>query len=614
MRKQIESRDEFRNRQRARYRRRVEGVKIYRAEQEKGIFDEGTDWLVAIYTRVSTGNPKQVSSIEMQRAYYLDFVERQPNMRLIDIYPEEGISGTSLKNRVQFNQMIKDCVDGKKGINLIVVKSISRFARSVEDFANVTRQLRELNPPIGVYFELEGLCTLNPDQKLNIDMLSTFAEYESAQKSAGTKRANKIKFANGNFTPQKFQGYDIDDDGGLIINEDEARTIKLIFYLYLSGYSTARIAEILMEFGRKTTGHSKKNPDNLKWSSSTVEYILQNEKYYGAYDAGKTWTKSYKDHISRPNTINPVTGKHFSDRYFLEDSHDAIISYDDYVAAQRLLSNAKYGRTILPEMKVIESGALRGFVSLNHRWAGFTVEDYMEASESVYSFKERDADEKPDEVNVKARDIDFRGYEVLRPQFLSRYKQPCFSMSDEKLWFTTECLRNLDNTQYAEILIEPFKGLIAIRPCERDNRNAIKWARLRKGKYVPAATSGLSFNAMLFDMFGWFSDYKRRLMGTNIQKGKDSFLIFDVNEAEIIRPVSLEDSREIIAYSDEWDGSFGEEYYSWQQSVPVQMANKVRLNASAEAKVYRNEDSLNVTEQAILKKSIEHLMQELKMA
>jgi hypothetical protein len=187
-------------------------------------------------------------------------------------------------------------------------------------------------------------------------------------------------------------------------------------------------------------------------------------------------------------------------------------------------------------------------------------------------------------------------------------------MTDERLWFTTECIRNLGNVQYVEILIEPFRGLIAIRPCEKDNRNAIKWARLRRGKYAPAATSGLSFNAMLFDMFGWLSDYKRRLIGTHIQKGKDSFIIFDVNEAEIIRPVSLENSREITEYSEEWEDAFGEDYYSWSQSAPIQMSNKIRPNAGAEAKVYRNEDSLNVTEQAILKKSIDHLMRELRTA
>jgi len=131
---------------------------------------------------------------------------------------------------------------------------------------------------------------------------------------------------------------------------------------------------------------------------------------------------------------------------------------------------------------------------------------------------------------------------------------------------------------------------------------------------VPAATSGLSFNAMLFDMFGWLSDYKRRLIGTHIQKGKDSVIIFDVNEAEVIRPVSLEDSEEIVTYPEEWEGTFGEDYYAWSQSTAVQMGNDARLNADAAAKVYRNEESLQVTEQINLKKNIDHLMQELRTA
>ena len=131
---------------------------------------------------------------------------------------------------------------------------------------------------------------------------------------------------------------------------------------------------------------------------------------------------------------------------------------------------------------------------------------------------------------------------------------------------------------------------------------------------MPAATSGLSFNAMLFDMFGWLSDYKRRLIGTHIQKGKDSVIIFDVNEAEVIRPVSLEDSEEIVTYPEEWEGTFGEDYYAWSQSTAVQMGNDARLNADAAAKVYRNEESLQVTEQINLKKNIDHLMQELRTA
>ena len=247
--------------------------------------------------------------------------------------------------------MIADCHAGK--IDLIVTKSVSRFARNVLDCIGQVRELAALHPPIGVFFETENIYTLNSNSEMSLSFISTLAQEESHTKSEIMNSSIEMRFKRGIFLTPPLLGYDQDEDGNLIINEEEAKTVRLIFFMYLYGYTCQEIADQLTTLGRKT----KKG--NTVWSHGSVLGILQNERHCGDVLARKTWTPSYLDHKSKKNRQD-------RNQYRKRDHHEPIISRDDFIAVQRLISNAKYGnKGILPELTVISNGILRGFVSIN---------------------------------------------------------------------------------------------------------------------------------------------------------------------------------------------------------------------------------------------------------
>ena len=181
---------------------------------------------------------------------------------------------------------------------------------------------------------------------------------------------------NGRYPTPPLLGYDYDYDEkrgkfNLIINTDEASTVRLIFYMYLSGFSTSKIAEELTLLKRVT------KLGNEIWSAGSVLGVLKNERHYGAVLAGKTYTPNFLDHKS-------VKNRGESTQYFEEEHHDPIISRDDFIAVQKMISNAKYGgNTYLPKLKVNTEGLLSGFVSINPHWGAFTAQDYRRASSSA---------------------------------------------------------------------------------------------------------------------------------------------------------------------------------------------------------------------------------------
>ena len=344
------------------------------ADEEVDFYEDTSEKNVALYARVSTDSDKQTSSYEMQQKYYSRLIENHAGWKLIDIYADEGISGTSLKHRDSFNRMIADCKQGK--INLVVTKTVSRFSRNILDCISCVRELAALNPPVGVYFEIEGIYTLKPGSEMALSFLATLAQEESRSKSAAMIGSLKMRFSDGLFLTPPLLGYDFGYDEErnvetLIVNKNEASTVRLIFYMYLSGYSTSDIAEKLTALGRET------KLGNETWTAGSVLGILKNERYYGAVYAWKTYTPNFLDHKSIKNR-----GK--QPRYTDEEHHEPIITRDDYLAVQKMIANAKYGGNIyLPMLKVTTEGALRGFVSVNPHWGSFTAEDYRKASASV---------------------------------------------------------------------------------------------------------------------------------------------------------------------------------------------------------------------------------------
>ena len=190
-------------------------------------YDNDIRQRVAVYARVSTDNVQQTSSYELQKKYYEDFVVHHPNWTLVKIYADEGISGTSLAHRDEFNSMIADCRSGK--IDMIITKSVSRFARNVVDCISMVRMLAELTSPVGVFFESECIFSLKDDSQMALSFQATMAQEESHIRSRSMETSLRMRLDGGLPLTPKLLGYSHDADGNLVVNPDEAPTVKLIF-------------------------------------------------------------------------------------------------------------------------------------------------------------------------------------------------------------------------------------------------------------------------------------------------------------------------------------------------------------------------------------------------
>jgi len=347
----------------------TEGLEVIPAKPKVDFYEDARILRVVVYVRVSSDKAAQTSSLEMQTKYYSDMVERHPSWILIKIYADEGISGTSLNRRDAFNSMIASCRRGE--VDLIITKDVKRWSRNILDGIGIVRELADRKPPIGVFFESEGIYSLDPEKQTILSIHHTLSEQESRSKSAAMNSSIEMRFSHGLFLTPPLLGYDNDEDGNLVINPDEADTVRLIFFMYLSGSSTEQIAQKLMALGRKT------KLGNTKWTSNTIVGVLKSERHCGDVLSRKTWTPNFLNHKSVKNR-----GEHT--QYLKKDRHEAIITRDDYLAVQKMISNAKYGgNTYLPKLKVTSQGALRGFVTVNPHWGAFTAEDYRKASASV---------------------------------------------------------------------------------------------------------------------------------------------------------------------------------------------------------------------------------------
>ena len=274
---------------------------------------------VAAYCRVSTKEEEQASSYEAQCEYYTDKIMSNKEWTMAGIFADEGITGTSTKKRTEFLRMIRQCK--QKKIDLILTKSIQRFARNTLDCINYTRILRQLG--IGVLFEKENINTMEMDTELILTFMSAFAQSESESISAnvrwGKRQAMKEGKASVNF--KKLYGYYLDDEGNPQVNSDQAEAVRSIFDQYLQGASLRMIKLSLEE--KKVL-----NPTGgAKWDISQIRSILGNEKYCGDVLMQKTFTQ---DCINKKVIKN--TGQ--LPMYLIQNNHPAIVSREIYQAVQ----------------------------------------------------------------------------------------------------------------------------------------------------------------------------------------------------------------------------------------------------------------------------------------
>lgn len=504
-----------------RYANRREPDVIYPAKKQVDFYDDDVHQRVAVYVRVSTDNLGQETSYELQKNYYEEFVLKHPNWTLVKIYADKGLSGTSTKHRIELNQMITDCRTGK--IDLIITKSVSRFARNTVDCITMVRNLAELRHPVGVFFESECIFSLNEDTSMPLSFLASIAENESRIRSRSMEVSLSQRLNGGLPLTPKLLGYSHDTEGKLVINPDEAPTVKLIFYMYLSGYSSSQIAKTLEELGKTTF------LGNTKWTSGTVIQVLRNERHCGDVLTRKTWTPDVINHKSKKNR-----GQRQQSLY--KDDHEAIVSRDDYIAVQHMINNAKYGgKSILPELRVIDSGLLKGFVTISPKWAGFKAADYLQASMSVYTDEDYYGQSTDGEATfeVAAGDFDLRGFEVTNAALFDTNKRPYVLFQNKKIKFSTGCVRRFGKDTKVELLIHPGLRKLAVRRVAKDCRHFVQWSRPEDGKYYAKEIPCSAFGDTLFELLDWGTDYKFKAYGNLLENEGESVFLFDLAEPEI---------------------------------------------------------------------------------
>ncbi len=277
---------------------------------------------VAGYARVSTDHEDQNSSYEAQVDYYTTYIKSRNDWEFARLYSDEGITGTSTKHREGFKQMVADALDGR--IDLIVTKSVSRFARNTVDTLSTIRKLKEKG--VECFFEKEQIWTFDGKGELMITIMSSLAQEESRSISENCTWGQRKRMADGRVSVpfEHFLGYDRGEHGELVINEEQAKTVKLIYELFLQGLTPHTIAKKLTEMGIPTP--RKKG----RWISGTVKSILTNEKYKGDALMQKFYTA---DFLTKKLMVNQGE----LPQYYVEGDHEAIIPPETFDLVQREL-------------------------------------------------------------------------------------------------------------------------------------------------------------------------------------------------------------------------------------------------------------------------------------
>lgn len=287
---------------------------------------------VAAYARVSTDSEEQLTSYEAQVDYYTKYINERADWIFAGIYTDEGISATNTKKRDGFKQMVADALDGK--IDLIVTKSVSRFARNTVDSLVTVRQLKEKG--VEVYFEKENIYTLDSKGELLITIMSSLAQEESRSISENVTWGQRKRMADGKVSMpyRHFLGYEKGEDGLPKIVEKEAETVRLIYRMFLEGKTPSAIAKHLGNLGIPSPAGKK------TWQVATVISILTNEKYKGDALLQKSFTV---DFLIKTTKVNEGEVP----QYYVQNSHPAIIEPDEFDAVQlEMERRKKIGRPV----------------------------------------------------------------------------------------------------------------------------------------------------------------------------------------------------------------------------------------------------------------------------
>ena len=586
---------------------------------------------VAAYCRVSTDDLDQALSIHMQQKVYREKIKGNPEWIYAGTYLDNGFSGTNTTHRPGFLRLIDDCRAGK--IDMIITKAVSRFARNLLDCIGYIEELSNLDPPVRVFFEQEGLDTSVQTSGIILFVLAMVAEEESHMKSEAMLLSLEWRFSRGRFLTPALFGYDkieIKDEFGtrkvLAINQQEAKVVKWMYAKLLNGSTPEEIAGVLTELQIPTGGRRKDGSPNTNWTSGGLVSLMRNEKYCGDVLARKTYTPNFKDHKAKKNN-----GK--KNKYFQADHHEAIVTRAVWNAAQRILNSRRFGHegSYLP-MHIVDKGVLTGFISMNRSWAGFDAEDYFRASQIAMGLlddtlevdleneylpdgghrlpgliddhgisqiarelteAEQQIKDELDGVDRSKQDLDeqseiIRTFQVVSGDMFSRIHEPVVRIGQHNISFNQNCVSQM-KTKFAEILFNPVERMIVTRPCDEDNPNAIKWG---------SKSIGASYLCrIIYDAMGWDKEYSYRIpcQTITVAMQDDSYqqvLIFDldnyigraINKKEEI--VKAREERDRVEKLEEEAKSY---YFPPEEDEPeelVEMAEEVQRALELNQKIF----------------------------
>lgn len=276
---------------------------------------------VGAYCRVSTEKEDQINSLESQKSYFKQYIENKPDWELVDVYADEGVSGTQAEKRAEFQRMISDAKN--KRLNLILTKEISRFARNTKISIDYTRMLKDIG--VGVIFINDNINTLDGDGELRLTIMSAIAQEESRKTSERVKWGQKRRMEQGVVFGRELLGYNL-KNGVLSVNEEEAEIVRLIFYKYtVEGKGTHVIARELYESNIQTKRFKS------RWSNTVILRLLKNEKYVGDLTQKKTITPDYLNHKKKYNRGE-------EEQVYIKNHHEPLISRDLWDLTQEQLS------------------------------------------------------------------------------------------------------------------------------------------------------------------------------------------------------------------------------------------------------------------------------------
>lgn len=472
---------------------------------------------VAVYARVSTSSEEQISSIENQTLYYTKKIAETENWNLQDIYSDEGKSGTSLRKRDAFKRMMRDAKEQK--MDLIICASISRFARNFSDCMTQIAALKTMHPahPIGVYFETENIYTLNPSSQYSLDIQALLADWESGNKSRRMILSYDQRIMTGQYPVADLMGYRHTKDGQLVIEPEEAKTVRFIFLAFIQGYNYDQIAMILTQKKRSTLRGRQ------EWNGVMVANIMKNERRWGDLEARKSIVVDYKLGKVTKNNGNRCSA-------YVPEHHEAIVSPEIARAAHLVASSSK--KCGVQDIMVIRQGALKGFVGVHPNWNGINAESIRSLCLSTYLPEEMAKLNKMAEMRSgKKLDMASSDYLTVSGTCFINQSGPVMTISKNGIRFSKACHTRLDDCEDVELLYHPILQVVILRKSNRKSSTAMRW---RDNNDVHSAFSARAFSGLVFQTLNWRRNCRYQCRGICQERENAKFLLFELDESRIL--------------------------------------------------------------------------------